>query len=142
MTKTFNIDIDLCAITENVLTVDIFIDNIKCFNGTPTAESLSIPFEYDETKISPHVFELVVSGKRRIIDTFDDTNAAVEIKKITFDNIDVLPMVSRTSSYRHNYNDFGDLTTQEFTTFLGHDGTLKFEFFVPMLYWLTLEYPY
>ena len=138
--KTIKIDLELEHITENPLTLDIFIDQTQYPVDFPAPGKLSLDFEYDDTVVCKHEFKIDVSGKRNIIDTKGDTDAAIEIKNIHFNAIDIGPMV--TGIYSHNFNGFGDETKQEFTTFLGCDGVLEFDFYLPMSMWVIKQYPY
>jgi hypothetical protein len=138
--KTIKIDLELEHITENPLTLNIFIDQTQYPVDFPAPGKLSFDFEYDDTSVCKHEFKICVLGKRNTIDTKDDTNAAVEIKNIHFDTIDIVPMIKGT--YSHNFNGYGDDTKEEFTTFLGCDGVLEFDFYLPMSMWLIKQYPY
>lgn len=138
--NAINIDFEFDHITENPLHIDVLIDGKKYTINNPVSKNLSLLVEYDDTKVQHHNFKLCVSGKRNLIESKNDVNAALEIKKINFDNLDVLPMI--TGTYSHNFNGYGEQATEEFTKCLGCDGVLEFNFYSPLSYWFSKHYPY
>ena len=136
--KTFKLE--FLVSSARPLNVDILIDEQCYFNGSSSDIPMTVDVAYDETCATQHVFKLVVDGKRKLIDTFDDSDTVLEIKKLNFNNIDVLPMIK--GKYIHDFNGFGEQTEEEFNTVVGCDGVLTFNFYTPVSYWVTKEYPY
>jgi hypothetical protein len=138
--KTIKVDLELEHITENPLTLKIFIDQTQYPVDFPAPRKLSFDFEYDDTNVCKHEFKIYVSGKRNTINTNNDTNAAIEIKNIHFNGFNIVPMIKGT--YSHNSNGFGNEIKEDFTTFLGCDGLLEFDFYSPLSMWVIKQYPY
>lgn len=136
--KTFKLE--FIASSARALSVDILIDKQCYFSGSSGDDMVAVDIAYDETIVTQHVVEIVINGKRKLIDTLDDSDTVLEIKKLNFNNIDVLPMIK--GKYIHNFNGFGEQTEEEFNTMIGCDGVLSFGFYTPLSYWVSKEYPY
>ena len=136
--KTFKLE--FIASSARPLSVDILIDKQCYFNGSSGNDTVAVDVAYDETIVTQHLFEIVVNGKRKLIDTLDDSETVLEIKKLNFNSIDVLYMIK--GKYIHNFNEFGEQTEEEFNTMIGCDGVLSFGFYTPLSYWFSKEYPY
>ncbi len=126
--------------TKDALSYEILVDKVSYHKSKANQEVCNFEFESDDTQVIKHLFEIKISGKRTLIDTTKNVDAAVELQLITFDNIDVIPMIK--GSYTHDFNGYGNHTVEEFNTVVGCDGTLAFEFNTPLSYWISKDYPY
>ena len=139
MTNT-KIEFDIVDLSTNVLTCDFIINGQHYCTRDNNKQVVSFEFWYDPLLTQSHTLELVVKSKLQFIDNYNDTQAAVKIKKVSFNGIDVLPML--TGTFTHNFNGFGTITQEEFSSVLGCDGVLQFKFHTPLSYWIALDYPY
>jgi hypothetical protein len=139
--NTTKIDFEFNHITNNPLHIEIIVDDQKYTLDHPTSKSIALLIDYNDTEATQHALKLYVSGKRDLIESMDDVNAAVEITGVSFNGLDVLPMLTG-ATYSHNFNGYGEKVVEEFTTFLGCDGVLEFEFYLPVSYWVAKCYPY
>jgi hypothetical protein len=143
--KQLKIDFDIQNNTENHLDFKIFVDQNLLYSSNTTANCSSVLFDYNDTDISEHCFRLVICGKRLLIDSKDDADAALILNSLRFNNINILPAVRMT--YSHNQNGFGDSVVEQYqkndiNLFYGFDGEVSFEFFTPLSYWIVSEYPF
>jgi len=135
-----NIGLQIVSLTKDALSYEIFVDKISYGKQLADHEAYTFEFEADDTQIIKHLFEIKISGKRALIETTDNVDAAVELKSLTFDGIEVIPVIKGT--FTHNFNGYGDHTIEEFGTVFGCDGTLAFDFDTPLSYWISKDYPY
>jgi len=134
------ISLKLVPQTKDALSYEILVDKVSYHKSTANQDVCHFEFEANDTQVTKHLFEITISGKRTLIDATNNVDAAVELKFITFDNIDVIPMIKGT--FTHDFNGYGNHTVEEFCTVFGCDGTLAFEFDTPLSYWITKDYPY
>ena len=126
--------------TDHCVTSEFYIDDRLRFSRLNKEKIVILELCNDELDTQSHCLKIVVKGKRQIIDHSNDSTAALEINKLLFNGIDVLPMIQGT--FTHDFNGFGESTTEDFCTILGCDGTLQFTFYTPLSYWIAKQYPY
>lgn len=126
--------------SQNLLYYEVLIDGKTIFNSEQHSMPMSYEFLTNNEQIQEHVFQIKVNGKRKLIESKSDTEAALNLEKLEMDNINILPMVQ--GKYLHNFNGFGEDTVEEFSTVLGCDGILEFTFLTPLSHWVALDYPY
>jgi hypothetical protein len=110
-------------------------------------------FEYDATKISQHRLELKVSGKQQHlqkfyvdsannIPTLDVPKLAFIIDKFEFDGHDISQILMNTARYHHTTNGQTGPMHEEYTEWLGYDGSIVTNFLTPVFSWFIVDYKF
>lgn len=129
----------------------ILDDQVFVVDTTKTLNEFT--FEYDATKISQHRFEFKVSGKQQHLKKFyvdfannittpDIPSLACIIDRIEFDGHDIAPLLAHTARYHHNTNGGTELTSEEYTNWIGYDGSIISNFLTPLSVWFVVDYKF
>lgn len=137
---------DIQSTGKNHLNFSLLIDSNIVYKGTTDNGNGMAHFEYDVANVDKHDLKIVISGKKQLIDEYNDSYTALHIKKLCIANFDIMKFAKCT--YSHNQNSFGDDTVEHydhvkgFPDVLGFDGELSIPFFTPLAYWLIRDFPY
>lgn len=137
-----NFEISYSSNTINPLQVEFIIDGISYFNGPADKGIININLPMS-AEITTHLLEIYITGKQQLIKSTDDINAAVIITQFDLNGISLFPLLK--GEYYHNSNGFGDNVSEQLVAtefWLGYDGVVKFNFCLPLSYWLAKDYPY
>jgi hypothetical protein len=129
----------------------ILDDQVFVFDSAKTLHEVT--FEYDSTKISQHRFEFKVSGKQQHLEKFyvdsahnistaDIPSMACIIDRIEFDGHDVTSILMNTSKYYHTTNGQTESMSEEYTNWLGYDGSIISTFLTPLFSWFIVDYKF
>jgi hypothetical protein len=134
------------------LDVSLILDS-QVFVVDTTKTLNEFTFEYDPTSISQHRFEFKVSGKQQHLKKFyvdvannittsDIPSLACIIDTIEFDGHDIVPLLAHTARYHHDTNGGTELMSDEYTHWLGYDGSIVTTFLTPLFAWFVVDYKF
>ena len=143
---SYPLTFDIQSTGKHNLDFSLLIDNALVYKGTTDNGNGTVHFDYDVANTDKHDLKIVISGKKRLIEEYNDSYTALHIKKLCIQDIDIMKFANCT--YTHNQNSFGDNVVEHydrkkgFPDVLGYDGELSISFFTPLAYWLIRDFPY
>lgn len=144
--NSYPVTFDIQSTGEHHLNFSLLINDSLVYQGTTENGKGTVTCEYDQATIDEQVLKIILSGKKQLIETYEDSYTALHIKRLYISDIDITQFANCT--YAHNQNGYGDDTVQHydnikgFPDVLGFDGELSIPFFTPLAYWLIRDYPY
>ena len=138
--KQIEINVECETTSSKALHVMILINELCVYDAFVSDHKIKYLLQYDPTAIQQHKFQLVLGGKRKLIDSDNDVDTCLKINKINFNDLDVIPCIQ--GSYKHDSNGFGKSVSEEFGQWLGADGVIEFMFYTPISYWFSAKYPF
>ncbi len=119
--------------------VNFYINGVRAPAQSNDKKTYIINFPTLHNVKTEHAFQIEFLGKRRLIDQgVDESLITWVIEEFFIDTFNLLPLLGGKikSSYQHDYNGYGSLTTTEFTSVVGCDGLIKINIITPILHWI------
>lgn len=108
---------------------------------------ISLDFEMtDHAERTPQQILIKLDGKKNQHTCVNShgiilSDVAVEVKKFEIENIDVRNIFcSGQRCYWHNYNGKSDWYTDEFSGYIGFNGTVSFDLYSPVYLWIGEQF--
>ena len=140
--KLMKLSLTLSATKDcNDVCVKIFIDNIEIFQSTAKCQPHTIEYTILENP-ADHDLKIVMAGKTRRHTQINNqgeiiSDVAFMVDRLEFEDIDMTPIFYQGEpSYTHNLNSSSAERTDEFSGFMGCNGTVSFKFSTPIYLWL------
>jgi len=138
--QTGQISMKVSATGADLLTT-IKFDGIEIYHQTPSSDAQLITHEFDDESDSPHLVEIVLSGKLPEHTMVDANGVILEDRVITIhdmalDDIPLGHLLTTVAEYHHNNNGQGPEIVDSFYGDMGCNGTVKFSFTSPLYLWL------
>lgn len=140
-----------CNISANMpemsLDFEILLNDISIYKISIAESSYNFVYDIDDSIVKDHTLKFIMSGKTddhliekdgEIIDS-----ANINITNISFNgiNLSILPGIMRNiASYTHDFNGYGNTTTEEFYGEMGMNGIVTLKFKTPLYDWLLLTH--
>ena len=123
------------------ISISVVNDDKEVAHTTFTGNVDCLEFSINNDNDDIHKLDIVLSGKEEQHtiaspdgDILEDHYA--EIKQLIIDDIDVSHLFcDGQRCYRHNSNGWSDWVTDEFFGFMGHNGTVSFNYQTPLYKW-------
>ena len=140
--KTMILKLTLAATEDsNDVKLDVYVDNEKIFHLCASNAEQTIIHEITELP-GDHVLRLEMSGKTKHHTTINSHgemtyDVAFLVNALEFEEIDMTPILYQgTLCYTHNLNGSAVERIDEFSGFMGCNGTVDFKFFTPIYLWM------
>lgn len=120
--------------------IKVYVDNNEIFQSVATTLEQIITHEIPETP-SDHVLRLEMSGKTKYHTKISPAgeltyDVAFLVNALEFEDIDMTPVFyHHTPCYTHNLNGSAEERIDEFSGFIGCNGTVDFKFSTPIYLW-------
>jgi hypothetical protein len=125
----------------NDVTLEIYVDSNKIFQSAASTQVQTVSYSLSENP-SDHVLRLVMSGKTRHHTTINPQgeilhDVAFLLNALEFENIDMTPVFYHNNPcYTHNLNGSAIERVDEFSGYIGCNGTIDFKFSTPIHLWM------
>lgn len=143
---SYPVTFDIQSTGEHHLNFSLLIDNNLVYKGTTKNGNGTVSCDYNQAAVEERNLKIVISGKKQLIETYDDAYTALHIKKLCIADMDITKFAN--CAYAHNQNSFGDDIIEQYNSVkgfpyvLGFDGELCITFYTPLAYWLIRDFPY
>jgi|APSaa5957512535_1039671.scaffolds.fasta_scaffold76212_2 hypothetical protein len=139
-------DITLISCNINVsnpkkpLDFKILLDGNEIYSIKTTESNYTFEHNLSDNEAS-HLLEFQLSGKDNCHTVVDkDGNviesAQISITDISFEEINLSPIIHTFTTYEHDYNGHGAKIEDEYSEIMGWNGTVKIPFTTPIYFWL------
>lgn len=125
------------------ITIEVSADGEVVHRSNLLQDVVRLEFELAEhDQITQQKILINLDGKKNQHTCVDHqgtivSDVAVEIKKFEIENIDVRNIFcSGQLCYLHNYNGKSDWYTDEFSGYIGFNGTVSFDLYSPVYLWI------
>jgi hypothetical protein len=121
--------------------LEICVDNDTVFKTAATTQPQTISCFVKEDPAN-HVLKLVMSGKTKYHTKINEQgeityDVAFLVNRLEFEDIDMTPVFYHNNScYTHNLNGSATERVDEFSGFMGCNGTVDFKFSTPIYLWM------
>lgn len=125
----------------NDVNINVYVDNEKIFQSVATIAEQTIVHEVAEEP-GDHVLRLEMSGKTKNHTKINSAgemtyDVAFLVNVLEFEDIDMTPVLyTGNPCYTHNLNGSAAERIDEFSGFMGCNGTVDFKFFTPIYLWM------
>jgi len=101
---------------------------------------LAVDHQFEDVE-SEHCLQIVMEGKTANHTTVDPDGAVIKdvlikLDNISFDGIDIRPLMWTNSVYHHDFNGTGKPTSEDFFGTMGCNGRVELRFTTPVYVWL------
>lgn len=128
----------------NDLALEFWLNDNKFFDSkiAPGITQVGHGWHVQDDNTTDYTLKIVLKDKEHKHTTIDDTTGEIledsllEIKDIAIDDMNIDYIFYTNSKYTHNFNDSGDLITDQFYGTLGCNGEVVFNFSTPFYLWL------
>jgi hypothetical protein len=119
----------------------VFVDDEQIFQSAATVTQQTVTHEISELP-GDHVLRLEMSGKTKQHTQVNSSgeimyDVAFLVNALEFEDIDMTPVLyPNNPCYKHNLNGSAEERVDEFSGFMGCNGTASFEFSTPIYLWM------
>jgi hypothetical protein len=125
----------------NDIALQVFINDTEIFQSTAKCQQQIIEHIISEDP-SDHVLKIKMTGKNRKHTQINSqgeivSDVAFIVDRLEFEDIDMTPIFYYNNPcYTHNLNGSGVDRVDEFSGFMGCNGTIEFKFYTPIYLWM------
>ena len=122
--------------------LEIWIDDTQIYNTEHVSETVNFTHEFEEEdKDGNRQLRFVMKNKTHDHTKIDEagnilSDCRICIEKLSFDEIDLLPILIEQSVYEHDFNGTAAPIKDQFFGEMGCNGTLTLAFTTPIYLWL------
>ena len=123
------------------LSLAILLDDQEIYNNQWVKDSEIVECNLAVVDDKEYTLSLVMSGKTNEHTQLDSngnivSDALLNIKNVTMDDIELKYLFNEQSTYTHNYNGNGNTVVEPFNNSMGCNGTVTMKFTTPFYLWL------
>lgn len=119
---------------------EVWLDDQQVYNTDHIMEDVPLNITVDDTVEGEHELKFILKNKLPEHTKIDDGNiisdAMVTVSNLRFDDIEILPIVTNSAVYRHNFNNTGEEKEDTFYGNMGCNGVASLKFTTPIYLWL------
>jgi hypothetical protein len=141
MTNTISISFNLSATNDDTeLGFEAWVDDVRFVDIDHVQGTQLIKLDIDDVD-GEHTLELILKNKKATDTKVDAdgtiiSDATITVSDLAFDDIKLGHLVTKLSTYVHNFNGTKELTQEQFYGEMGCNGTVSLQFTTPIYLWL------